>query len=496
MSKKKKAIIIGVVVILLLVGALLLLLLLPESGGTANTESQVSSEEIKLITANASDLVELNVTNPSGGYNIVKKADGTWGVPEFEGLPETAAFFSNLRGVAATMTALKTVAEDPENLAQYGLINPEITVEADFGDGNGYTLLIGGSDPDGNYCYGQIKGEKTVYALSSTVRQYFTYSKYDFLEKTVIPQYANQSESTSPQLTYVKIERPDLNKPIILEVPPEGNSLNSSDPIMMTSPVESVIDLLTYQDEFYTLFGLTADKVVGARPTADELAAFGFDAPSSTLTMIYGPDEGKKTVNVMTGKGLDANGNVIEDGKTPASYYVMAEGGDLVYVVSASSLHWVDIQPKDLMSALILLPFIADVDTVDITIDGQAHVLDITATDVPAGEDSENVITEYSFTLDGKTVDSAESKHLYQLLISSYIQGINEAEVTQDSDLTITFHMLDGMQNTLDFYVLEDMTTVISLNGNKAYIGRPGYVEKIRKELNNLAEGKVVDIAW
>lgn len=496
MSKKKKAIIIGAVVVLLLVGAMLLLLLLPESGGTGDTESLASSEEVKLVSATASELVEMTVTNPSGGYTIEKKADGTWGVPEFEGLPETVAAFTDVRSVAATVAALKVVAEDPDNLAQYGLISPEVTVETDFGEGRGYKLLLGGSDPDGNYCYGKLEGENTVYAFSQTVKRYFTLSKYEFLESMVIAQYFNQSESTSPDLSYVKIERPDLNKPIILEPPTEASSLNSSDPIVMTSPVEGILNLDTYQDEFYTLFGLAADKIVSVRPTADELAEYGFDAPSSTLTMIYGADGVDKTVKVMTGKGLDADGKVIEDGKTPASYYVMAEGSELVYVVSASSLNWVDIQPKNLMSTLLLLPYIADVDAADITIDGKMHVLDISAWDVPVEDGSENMMKEYAFTLDDEAVDSTQAKRLYQLLLTSYIQDINETEVTKEPDLTITFRMLDGVQNTLDFYILEDMTTIIGLNGNQAYVGRAGYVEKLRKELNNLMEGKAVDVAW
>ena len=99
--------------------------------------------------------------------------------------------------------------------------------------------------------------------------------------------------------------------------------------------------------------------------------------------------------------------------------------------------------------------------------------------------------------MDGAATDEDMSRKFYQLLLSTGIQDVNltERELSSPS-MSITYHMLDGTSDRIDFYVLEDLTTIVSLNGNNAYIGRSGLVDKVGKELSNLLSGEAVETDW
>lgn len=495
MSKKKQAIIIGSIVICVLVAALLVLLFLPKEDTIDQIQSEINEDMTTLIDENADDLVNLKITNESGEYEIEKLDDGTWGIAEFNGLPQVTSTFTEVKNRVSSLSATKTVIENAQDVEQYGLKDPEVKFEADFGDGKTYTISLGLETTDGLYCYGQIEGDPNVYAISAGAKDVLSKSKFDFLDTSVIPQYENQSEDTSPNISYLSIERPDLDKPIVLEVPPEDISFTTTDPLVMTSPVEIMIDIMALQDQFYNAFGLTADSVVAARPDEAELAEYGFDAPSSTLTITYGPDEEKKTIKAMTGKALDADGNVIEGDKTPYYYYMMTQDSELVYLVPTTYITWDTMQAKDLLSTMVTLPYIGDVESVDVTLDGEKHTLQVFQ-EQEETEDSDQPRTIFSFTLDGKEVDSTESKQFYQVLLASSVRDVNEQEVTQEPDMIIVYHMLDGKEDTLEYYLLDDMTLIISFNGSPAFVGRSGYIEKVKKEFTNLQEGKDVITDW
>ena len=76
------------------------------------------------------------------------------------------------------------------------------------------------------------------------------------------------------------------------------------------------------------------------------------------------------------------------------------------------------------------------------------------------------------------------------------IQDIYTGKVTGEPVFRADYHYRSGKTDTIEVYLLADRTAVLSLNGNKGFLGRAGYVDKIVKETQNLLDGKEIDINW
>ena len=168
----------------------------------------------------------------------------------------------------------------------------------------------------------------------------------------------------------------------------------------------------------------------------------------------------------------------------------MKEGTNLIYVVASSSMSWVTVQPKDLLSTIAVLPYIMDVESLKLTLDGKDYVIGITKVS------TEEETDELEFTLNGKKAKEDPCKKFYQLLLSTAIQDINTEQPDGNPVMSVTYQYRDGRSEKLDFYVQKDLSTIVSLNGNMAYKGRSGLIDKVRKEVVNLQNGDAVDTDW
>lgn len=507
MSKKIKSAIIGGAVLLVLIAAVLVLVFMPQS--TDDDTATSSNDLIKIIEEDYKTVKSVEVTNKLGSYTIEKTGDGEWGIPDLKGLNEVGGY-SNMMSSISSSYATSIVAEDCDNLSLYGLASPQMKMTVTYENGNVYKLEIGDM-PNASTAYTKLEGDKTVYQLAKTKFDQFNKTALDFLDKTVIATPNTVAAATATgqtvaaDVTSVSITRADLEYPLQFrqysdEELESGTIVGVN--LRMSAPV--VADLREQGTTTYLLnnFGITASEVAVIHPTDEQKTEYGFDEPSSVYEVTYNDtsDENSeetvsKSARIVTGNGIQCSHEEGEDlsGHTHGieDYYVMVDGNDVIFVVPAESMLWLTVQAKDVISPIVAITPILNMYSVDLTFDGANYKIDYARDE----EDPEDV-NAFVATVNGKEVDLEMAKKLLQILYIPYATDIVTEGYDGTPDLSFTYNLTNGGTTTVDIYVTDDRTTIIAVDGVKLFKGRAGFVEKVKKELNNLLNGNTVIVDW
>lgn len=494
MNKKLAAIISGALVIALLAGTLVFLVLNPMSAGEGTSGD--NTEKIQLINESSANLERLKVTNPDDEYTIEKLGDDSYGVKAVEGFKQRSNTVTTTLHAISGLAANSVVAEECDDLGQYGLAEPTTFFEAKYTDGKTYSFSVGNIAPDGITQYVVETGKNTVYAVSSSELSYLGYDRFQYLDLTVVPAVLDEEgEEIQAILNYVEINRPDLDKPIIFDdsavTAITQQSITSS--MHMLSPIDGMMSLTAIQNTILPIFNMSARSIVAVNPTEEDLGKYGLLEPSSSIQVDYNDDA---TLKIYTGYGIDQNGQITDDPSKAVSYYAMRETMDIIFVLNTAQVPWRTITADDYISSVLALPYIGDVSSVTVDFGDTQYDLGITHIEVPAEDPAEEPTEEQSFTLNGQDAVEESARDFYVLLLTTAVQGLNKNAPTVEPSLTITYHLINGKSMRIDVYVEPDLTTILSLDGNNAYVGRSGYVEKVRREVENLAQGKDVDGNW
>lgn len=496
MSKKVRSIVIGLIVVVALVAVLVVLKLNPpKPEETAQSSSATESTAVKLIDEEPANFVSLKVKNEKDEYTISSQGENLWGIKEIMDFPQETAMYSTAIAAVYSVTANDTVEANCADLDKFGLKTPQLTFEATFTGDKKYNIDVGNLSSDGSTRYACISGKNDVYGLSSSAFSGLFISRYDYILKEVIPAFDQQNPDSIPQMEYYSVINPNLKEPIVLEKEnTEGLSENAIAPysMTMTKPVKSLINETQAQKFILGNFGLTAREIVKVNPTAAELTEYGFDKPTSELSMKY---NATSSVKITTGKGIECTHAPEEDLEGHihkiVSYYAMKDGVDLVYVLDVEKMPWFALENKSLISTIAVLPHVLDIDTIDVTVEGKKHTLDFIDGSDPT--DSDLLTTKF----DGKLVSAEYSKQYLQLLYMTVIQDINfDKSTTKTADATIEYKYKNGKGDKIEFFVLDDLSCILSVNGNMAFTARAAMVDKLAKETQNLLQNKEVDMDW
>ncbi len=109
--------------------------------------------------------------------------------PFIEGLPDVELngvklyhIFNNFANLTADQLVVKKNTED---LAQYGLDNPPVSVIGDIKERKSIILHIGNKTVDGSNYYVRLDDDKTVYLIQSSVGNYFMADIADLRDATL-----------------------------------------------------------------------------------------------------------------------------------------------------------------------------------------------------------------------------------------------------------------------------------------------------------------------
>lgn len=485
MSKRIKTIIVGGAVLVLLVAAVVVLLLLPKPGEDTPVSSTVIDDGIiEVFNEDSAGLTKMTVKNELDEYVIESLGESKWGIKAFDGLNQTADYETLVNGMSG-MYANLVVAENVTDMALYGLDTPTLEITLEYSTGVTHTVTVGDMKPDISTAYTIVDGKNTVYQVAPTKFTQFMTNSLDFIDKAITPAMETDEAGNSipPSISAVEIARPDLEKPILLEKYKAAEHSANYAPmgsLSMVSPVVAETNQNALTENIYTIFGLTAQSVAAINPDAAQLAEFGMADAATAASVVNVTYNETLKLKLITGNETPATDTA------PACYYVMVEGTPIVYTLAKESALWMTIKPENLLSAIAVLAPILDLEGIDITVDGVSHKLAF-----EFGEDKTDT-NNITATLDGKETDIDNAKKYLQLMYDTGVESLNTEAPMGDPVISYTYKYLDGKTDRVDLYVREDRKTIVSVNGNNAFVGRAGFIEKLRNETQNLLKGVLI----
>lgn len=480
-SKNFRIILFSVIGLAVLAAVVLILTLTAPDGGSGEEEETTSTTTadpaLMLQPEDKGEIESIYIENQNGSFTVKRvtgdSGDKIWTVEGMEDIDErlwVQSSFESLAKALTGMTARSVIEENPEDLEQYGLAEPQASAEVSYADGGSFKLLIGGNVVTGSANYVKTSDSDTVYS-------YYTYNlsgitgndPMSYINTSVMPAY---DSSTAPDIKKVTVTRKDLDAPIILEALPEV----PEDSIQVyayafTSPYDVYLDLTNGNSYLNAMFGLTAEKAVYVNPTEEQTKETGLDDPFCEVDMLAGDTIYRLFIgNSVTEEVTDEETGVTRT-ELKGFYGMSNQVRDVIYYFSADSMIWATMEPTRYMSKLFLMPYIYDLDTVSYR-DGECELTVV----VEGTPDDGKVI------LNGKDGDIEDFKPFYQFLVSCRGEEIYTDEARGDFIAEFSYTYDDSReQDTVTLYESDDRTIVIAVNGKNIFKTKWNYGTRLKE---------------
>ena len=460
-----------------LVGLLLLMIVLiaayftlngkdKDSEGSENTENTENTQDssINLLSLEEASIVKLYYKN--GVDEVILTLVGEdWVLAGKENVPLNETYTSKMVSTLATLEATKQIGENLSNLSEYGLEEPALTIIATLSDGSTNTIEVGDPSPFSDGYYATLNGSNTVYMVESSLHSTFDYNESELIELEDGPTI------TASNITYLHLKN---REGVALEIEymennPYDYSQSNMYPYVLLQPYETPITAdstkVNTLFENYTFF----DYLQCIEYNSEDLTPYGLDEPAYEITLNYyeeqegateessseEEDETKaKTIPVDYNYTLFIGNKNEED-----QYYVKDSNSNHVYVMSASTIDkMVQVTPFEYVNSYVQMVNIKTIGGLNIKVGSEEYVLEIKRENV-TNEDGEEETIE-TFYVNGKEMEDAEFRGLYQAIISTkYDAEIPEGEhKNREPVATFTFLRSEyGYEDiTVTYYPYDD----------------------------------------
>lgn len=319
MKKKKLA----APLILLLVLALLIggYLILKNHNEKKAQEESVGEEKEKITVIDKSDLTmtSLKIGNENLNFSYVNDVWLWAGDEKFPLDPDQMRELD----VALSEVSAEVAVKEPGELSEYGLLEPVMTIEAEFSDGTSCTYKFGDVNDFNGYQYFTVSGDSTVYMLDQAVGEKFNI-ELDSLIKTDECHIVTDS-----------IQAKNVTS-ILISTPEKTNDITDEDGINdLFTPVYAM-NLSDWEDYY-------ADE-------AEMKEKYGIGDSSPTVTITYekteeatNSDGNPTTVKVpytytVTIGNRHETAEKDEEGNPVSVYYYTCKDSSIVYKVDAEKV--------------------------------------------------------------------------------------------------------------------------------------------------------------
>lgn len=472
--------VLGLVVLLLSVTA-------PDDGEEDDTETTTTTTvdpALVLQPEDKGEIVSITVENSLGTYTVKlheHDKESHW-IIDGTDIDEKLLSQSNMQSLAAAvtnMTARSVIEENPADLAQYGLEEPEARVTVNYTDGS-FVLLIGDTVTSGSANYIMVEGDPTVYSYYSyLISSFISSDEMSLVNTAVMPAYDNDA---APSIKKITVTRKDWEVPVILEALPEVPEGSDSIQIYtytFTSPGDVYLDLYNGNEFLYGLYGLTAAKAAYLEVTDETKAATGLDDPFCEVDMLVEDVIYRLYIgDAITEEITDEETGVVTT-VTTGYYGISNKVSDVIYIFSPESVFWATMGATDYMSKMFLVPYIYDVETVSY------HDANVEFTVTITGNNDENAMY-----LDGEKMDSGLFRSFYQYLVSCRGEEMYTDEERGDFIAEYTYKYEDDRgDDTVTFYTSEDRTVIIAINGTNMFKTKWNYGTRLLENAQALVSG-------
>lgn len=317
MNKKVRIIVIlGVLCLVLAAYALVTMISKDnENGETEIILSQIESDDVTAFSYQHHNDTEYTKEL----YSFVKE-DGTWYYEADEAFPVHQLMADAKAKVIGTVTAQRIVAENPEDISQYGLDEPYLTVSVSDAK-NTYVYHVGNYNESTTTYYIMQEGNDTVYLADSQMFIAFDLQLWDMISKEDTPKLNSDSfteidfqikgqnihlKKTKLDSDYVKSEWYLLDE--------NGQIIENTNKVA-TAQYPKLLPEITYLRE------------IDYKCEKADYGLYGFDNPEMVITIDY-EENGKADSITFTVGSVTSENHIYED------YYIKSDKSDAVMTVN------------------------------------------------------------------------------------------------------------------------------------------------------------------
>ena len=396
-----------------------------------------------------------------------KKNGKTWKLASDQKYPLNQDRITEMVDETTGVAATKTVTTSCDDLTQYNLDKPDLTVTVTDTSGKETTIYVGMESVSGGGRYAYCGGdEQKIYLISTSLYSSFDYSLGDLMTVPDIPTVQ------ADEIRYLKVEK-QKGKNFEAEYDEKNSPYKDiygwSIKQPYTQPVAGDKDGLQNIFGSYTNIGFSSG-VSYKKDTALE-KKYGLDQPQYTVTF----RTAKKDVTLYIGK----------ENNDQSSYYVQMKGKDGIYLMDASSVSkMITINPLDSVYQRLYVGDQQKLNQVELSYQGQKHTFNVSKT-------KKKSETEYTYTVtsDGKKVDADKFTTAYGVISYLAPGGNIDPKVTVKSNKPVaqfTFHE-DHKDTKMIIYPYDGQNSYrVSVNGVMQFTVDKSAVDKVLKQFVSL----------
>jgi hypothetical protein len=272
---------------------------------------------------NSKDADRIAAKLPDGSVlELQRVGEKSWHMTEPEQMSVSLDEARSLLGRVAVLKAVDFVADQPEDLAAWGLAEPRAQVTVSFGTREPLTLLVGSEvegDEEPSLSHMMVLGEGTVYTAKDSFLDDYTVSPDDLRDRAFVDMADDEVVDVLVTL-HRSEDEPDLVGEVPLKQVGDVWTWYDGKPVPGSTPRR-----LAERAQ-----GLEVEEFVGA-PT--NLAPYGLDKPVATLRLVS--DTGTERVLLLGDEAPPRETEMEDERDVPRLYVKRADEPD-VYMVDAS----------------------------------------------------------------------------------------------------------------------------------------------------------------
>lgn len=370
----------------------------------------------------------------------------------------------------ANLTVDQLVVKNTEDLAQYGLDKPHVSVVADIKEKDPVSLHIGNKTVDGRNYYVRLDEEKTVYLIQSSVGNYFMADIADLRDATL--------PNIDPRfIRYLYIEARG-NKPIEIAYKTDIDTKKTVYGIGLYSLIQPYdtpkeINYLKFDEIIKGLPKFKAEKFIDDKPV--DLSIYGLDNPILKLKLKSKNEETNisKEADILFGDTFDGDYVYFKYADTDTIYGMRNDFMDPLLKVT----------PFDIVDKSIYIVNIKDIKELEVSMNNSSYTFEIKHNTTKDEEKAEQ-----AFMYKEKELGEEDFRALYRLII-----GISaDAEVNQVHEaignevLKIIYTFNDNTTKTITYMSYSDLFYFYQMEDNVYFLSSSKQVDAIKDKIENI----------
>lgn len=357
-------------------------------------EEAADEEGTPLYDISSEDVEKMSFVNSKAELSLVKEKN-TWKIGDDKAFPLDQDRIIDMVDEMTGAAADQVVTEKCEDLAEYNLDKPELSVEITDKSGNTETLLVGMESLSGGGRYACRSTDKsTVYLISTSIYTSFDYSLEQLMTLPEIPSI------DAEKVVHLQI---DSRKGKGFEARYDKEDSRYKDIYSWEINEPYAQSVAGDQDQLQTLFenyaNLSFSSGITYKKDAAKEKKYGLTNPRYVITV----EAKKDSITLLVGSQT----------KDKASYYVQLKGEDGIYLMEAATVEeLVKIQALDYVYQRLYAGSLEQLKSMELTYQGETYSYRVTKKKDEAGqessEDASQDGSEYTYTVkkDGKKVDA------------------------------------------------------------------------------------------